>query len=85
MEIAEALGETAPEPREQIRRLIKIMGADFARKLLRETQAVEAASGLFLEREQRRRTPGGGFFHLARNRMTKPQHGSVFANPVDAF
>jgi hypothetical protein len=81
-QIAEALGETEPQPLEQIRRLIKIMGTDFALDLLRETQAVEAAGGLFLERENRRRTPGGVFFFLARNRMTKPQRGKVFGGPV---
>lgn len=81
-QLAEALGETEPQPLHQIRRLIKVMGADFAQDLLGETQAVEAAGGLFLECEQRRRTPGGVFFHLARNRMTKPQRGKVFGGPV---
>jgi hypothetical protein len=81
-QIAEALGETEPQPVEQIRRIVKLMGTDFASDLLRETQAVEAAGGLFLERENRRRTPGGVFFHLARNRMTKQQRGKVFANPI---
>jgi hypothetical protein len=81
-QIAAALGETEPTPLHQIRRLIKVMGAAFAQELLRDTQAVEAAGGLFLEREQRRRTPGGVFFYLARNRMTKPQRGKVFANPI---
>jgi hypothetical protein len=81
-QIAEALGETEPQPLEQIRRIIKVMGADFAQELLRETEAIEAEGGLFLERENRRRTPGGVFFFLARNRMTKPQRGKVFANPI---
>lgn len=81
-QIAEALGETEPQPLHQIRRLIRVMGADFAQELLRETQAVEAQGGLFLERENRRRTPGGVFFHLARNHMTKQQRGKVFANPI---
>lgn len=80
--IAEVLGETEPQPLHQLRRLLKVMGADFAQELLRETQAVEAAGGLFLHRENRRRTPGGVFFHLARNRMTKHQRGKVFANPI---
>ncbi|HEY0737361.1 MAG TPA: phosphorylated adapter RNA export RNA-binding domain-containing protein [Herpetosiphonaceae bacterium] len=81
-QIAEALGETEPQPLEQIRRIIKVMGADFAEELLRETETVEAEGGLFLERENRRRTPGGVFFFLARGRMTKPQRGKVFANPI---
>ena len=55
------------------------MGAAFAHELLHETQAIEAAGGLFLERENRRRTIGGVFFYLSRKRMTKPQRGKVFA------
>lgn len=50
-QIAEALGKTEREPLHQIRRLITVMGAAVAQDLLRETQAVEAAGGLFLERE----------------------------------
>lgn len=50
-QLAEALGETEPQPREQIRRLIKVMDAEFAQELPRETQAIEAGGGLFLERE----------------------------------
>jgi hypothetical protein len=80
-QIAEALGETESQPRDQIRRMIKIMGADFAQELLRETEIVEAQGGLFLERENRRRTPGGVFFYLARDRMTKQQRGKVFGGP----
>jgi hypothetical protein len=81
-QIAGALGETEPQPVEQIRRIVKLMGADFAASLLREVQTIEATGGLFLERENRRRTPGGVFFHLARNRMNKQQRGKVFANPI---
>ncbi|HEY0737254.1 MAG TPA: phosphorylated adapter RNA export RNA-binding domain-containing protein [Herpetosiphonaceae bacterium] len=80
-QIAEALGETESQPRDQIRRMIKIMGADFTQELLRETEIVEAQGGLFLERENRRRTPGGVFFYLARDRMTKQQRGKVFGGP----
>lgn len=47
-QIAEALGETAPQPLEQIRRLITVMGTGLAQELLRDTQVVEAAGGLFL-------------------------------------
>lgn len=79
-QIAAALGETEWQPRHQIHRLIRVMGAAFAQELLRDTQAIEAAGGLFLERKNRRRTPGGVFFHLARNRMTKPQRGKAFAH-----
>jgi hypothetical protein len=79
--IATELGETESQPIDQIRRTIKVMGADFALELLRETQQIEAQGGLILERENRRRTPGGVFFHLARNRMDKQQRGRVFGGP----
>ena len=81
IQIATALGETESQPIDQIRRAVKVMGADFALDLLRETQTIEAQGGLILERENRRRTPGGVFFHLARNRMTKQQRGRVFGGP----
>jgi hypothetical protein len=81
IQIATALGETESQPIDQIRRTVKVMGADFALELLRETQTIESQGGLILERENRRRTPGGVFFHLARNRMTKQQLGRVFGGP----
>jgi hypothetical protein len=80
-QIAEALGETEPQPLDQIRRIVKVMGADFAFELLRATQAVEAQGGLFLERENRRRTPGGVFFYLGYDRMNKQQRGKIFGGP----
>ncbi len=44
-QIAEALGETKPQPLEQIRRIIKVIGVDFALELLRETQAWKRRAG----------------------------------------
>jgi len=76
--LAQALGERYPKPVNNIRRIIEMMGVEFADELLRETQAVEAAGGLFLEREQRRRTIGGVFFYLVRERLTNEQHRQIF-------
>jgi hypothetical protein len=76
--LAQALGERYPKPVGHIRRIIEIMGVDFANELLRETQAVEAVGGLFLEREQRRRTIGGVFFYLVRERLTDEQCRQIF-------
>jgi hypothetical protein len=77
-QIAQELGERARPPIMQIRRIIEIMGGDFATELLRETQAVEAAGGMFLERENRRRTPGGVFFTLVRARLKSRERYLIF-------
>jgi hypothetical protein len=76
--LAQALGERYPKPVGHIRRIVEIMGVEFADELLRETQAVEAQGGLFLERENRRRTIGGVFFYLVRERLTDEQCRQIF-------
>lgn len=68
--IAQELSETARPVLSKIWYIIHLKGIDFAEELLRETHAVEAAGGMFLEREQRRRTPGGVFFQLVKERVT---------------
>jgi hypothetical protein len=75
---AQALGERYPQPVGHIRRIVEIMGVEFADELLRETQAVETAGGMFLERENRRRTIGGVFFYLVRDRLTDEQRRQIF-------
>jgi hypothetical protein len=76
--LAQALAERRPQPVGHIRRIVEIMGVEFADDLLGETQAVEAAGGLFLERENRRRTIGGVFFYLVRERLTDEQRRQIF-------
>jgi hypothetical protein len=76
--LAQELGERRPQPVGHICRIVEIMGVDFADELLRETQVVEEAGGIFLEREQRRRTIGGVFFYLVRERLTDEQRRQIF-------
>jgi PHAX RNA-binding domain len=77
-EIAEQLGETEEEPLTTIVRVVERLGADAALALLKEAQAVEAAGGLWLGDRSRRRTPGGVFFHLLRQRTEKPDRLAIF-------
>ncbi len=65
-EIAVQLGETEEEPRRQIKRAMRVLGEERTRSLVAQTLEVEAAGGLMLPNESRRRTPGGVFFHLMR-------------------
>jgi cold shock CspA family protein len=77
-EIADQLGETEDEPRAQIERLVQFLGVDTAQAWLRDTQEIEAAGGMMLADGSRRKTPGGVYFKLARERMAKTHILSVF-------
>jgi hypothetical protein len=77
-EIAEQLGETEEEPRATILRVVERLGAQAALALLQEAQAIEAGGGLWLGDGSRRRTPGGVFFHLVRQRAQKPDRLAIF-------
>jgi cold shock CspA family protein len=77
-EIADQLGETEAEPREQIERIVQHLGIDTAQAWLRDTQAIEAAGGIMLADGSRRKTPGGVYFKLVRDNLTKTQMISIF-------
>ena len=77
-QIARELGETQPATVDQIRRLVAYLGLEGARALLAETQRVEAAGGLTIERLNRRRTPGGVFLFLAHPRCDDQALAEIF-------
>lgn len=77
-EIAAQLGETAEEPRATILRAVTRLGADGALAMLGEAQAVEAGDGMWLGDGSRRRTPGGVFFSLLRQRSEKLDRLAIF-------
>ncbi|MEO8609533.1 MAG: phosphorylated adapter RNA export RNA-binding domain-containing protein [Chloroflexota bacterium] len=68
-EMADQLNETEKQARRQIIFVIKDMGLEFAQTILQETLAIEAEGGMMLPDGSRRRTPGGVFFYLVRNRV----------------
>jgi hypothetical protein len=77
--IAKQLGETEKLPRSQIARIIRFCGVAFAEQTLQEALAVEANGGMLTASGDRGRTPGGVFFFLAQEKMTKKQRYQVFA------
>ena len=77
-EIAGQLGETEEQPRGTILRVVERLGAEAARAFLEEALAIEAQGGLWLGDGSRRRTPGGVFFHLVRQRAEKPDRLAIF-------
>ncbi len=70
MYIAGVLEETEAEPIASIRRIVRRLGADFANDVLAETQRIETAGGLLTQKRDRRRSPGGVFFYVTRQRLT---------------
>jgi hypothetical protein len=70
-QIAAALGETQPEPVAQIRRIIQHLGEAYARDMLAETLRIEEQGGMLVKSGKRRRTPGGIFFWLVRQRLVE--------------
>jgi hypothetical protein len=72
-EIAHALGETTPDALGQIAMIVRTFGPAFAGEVLVRAMETEAKGGLtFLDEqthEARRRTPGGVFFQLVKERV----------------
>lgn len=69
--IAEELGETEERPIQQIRRMIEVLGELYVHELLDWTRQREAEGGMRTLDGSRRRTPGGVFFWLTRQRMVE--------------
>jgi len=78
--IAGALGEKGKEPLNCIERLVKLMGEEQALVLLEETLRVEAEGGMTIDDGSQRRTPGGIFFKLAKNRLNSRERWLVFGS-----
>jgi hypothetical protein len=77
-EIAGKLREADYGPRRQIQLLVETTGLDFAYQLLQEALEIEANGGLMVESGERRRTPGGVYFHLARKYLPDDLREGIF-------
>ncbi len=77
-ELAARLGETTAGPRQQLARVVDVLGEARARALLAETLVIEERGGLLLPDGSRRRTPGGVFFHLVRTQASAEEVRRIF-------
>src|ERR671926_278594 len=80
--IAQQLGETQPGPINQIRRIVQRLGPEAALAFLQETQQIEAQGGMQLPDGSRRRTPGGVFFSLVKDRVSSKDRAAIFFTPA---
>lgn len=78
--IMSELGEKLPNVHHQIRQIMEFRGLEWTQALLEETLKIEADGGMMTANEKRRRTPGGVFLYIARQRMTQPERKRIFNN-----
>jgi hypothetical protein len=83
--LADQLGETNPAALAQIQRLVRLRGVPFAQQVLADALALEQQGGLWLPDRSQRRTLGGVFFVLVKDRLTMTQRRRVFAPPPDTW
>ena len=77
-QIADQLGETQHLPRKRIADVIRHAGADFARQAVVDATEVEANGGMLTKNGKRRRTYGGVFFYLVKQRLTPEMRKTIF-------
>ena len=83
-QIAAALGERQFVQVSQIRRLIERCGLAQVTSWLTRTQEIEATGGMPTHSENRRRTPGGVFFSLAKGEITDREVRKYVFTPTGA-
>jgi len=76
--IAKALGEADEGPLAQIKAVVDNLGDQVCLTLLAETEKIEKAGGLMRGDGSGRRSPGGVFFFLARQRLPRDIRAAIF-------
>jgi len=75
----ETLTASLQEPNcDLLRQVLAVLGPAHTAQLLAQTLEVEAGGGMLVRNRTRRRTPGGVFFHLVRQRVTRSQRDYLF-------
>jgi|SRR5579859_1873718 len=71
--LAVALGETEEKPIIQLARAVDYLGSEKAQAYTEEALALSAGEGILTKDKSRKRSPGGTFFALVRQRLEKPK------------
>ncbi len=84
-ELSKVIARQLHEPeRALIGLVINILGPEVAQQLLEETLTIEAQGGWMLPDQSRRRTAGGVFLFLAKQRMTREEQKRIHRLPQAA-
>src|SRR5882672_3146039 len=79
----DTLAEVLQEPkRSLLMKVLRLLGTDRTMAILADTLTCEANGGMLTKDGTRRRTPGGVFFQLVRERATKHERGRLFPRPA---
>jgi hypothetical protein len=70
-EIATALGEVEPKSKATIERSVAYLGIEVAQALRQEVEQIEASGGMMTADGSRRRTPGGVYLLLLKQRLNE--------------
>ena len=76
--IAGELGETADVAQMLIKRIVRTLGEDRTRDLVRHAKVIEEQGGMLVPDGSRRRTLGGVFFKLAKDQATPEERGRIW-------
>lgn len=76
--IAKALGESDEIPMGQIGGVVRVLGEELSLKLLEQTREIETKGGMMLPDNSRRRSIGGVFFFLARQKLSHEDKLAIF-------
>src|SRR5712671_821452 len=79
----DTLVEALQEPnRPLLTQVLRVLGTDRTAAILAETLTCEASGGMLTNDGTRRRTPGGVFFQLVRQRATTQERWRLFPRPA---
>ena len=77
-QIAGELGETADVAQMLIKRIVRTLGEERTRDLVRQAKLLEEQGGMLVPDGSRRRTLGGVFFKLAKEQATPEERGRIW-------
>ena len=73
------LAEVLQEPKKALlARVLKTLGQERCQAIFADTLTIESNGGMLVKAGDRRRTPGGTFFHLARQQCSKEERVRLF-------
>ena len=79
---ADRLAETLQEPKKSLlARVLRTLGQERCQAIFTEACTIEAHGGMLTSAGDRRRTPGGTFFHLVRQQCSKQERARLFPYP----
>ena len=79
---ADMLAETLQEPKKSLlAKVLRTLGQERCQTIFADTLTIESTGGMLTRAGDRRRSPGGTFFHLVRQQCSKQERARLFPYP----